>query len=299
MIALKQIEYLLPNKKLQIKTKYKNIINTFLNEKIGAQILPRFTKEELVINFCTKLIKKKINIKKLKKKIGAIILCTQNPDYNGLPHNSSIIHYNLGLDNEVACFDISQGCAGYLYGVVASQSFLKNKQYALLVTCDPYSKIILKNDFSTDILFGDAASVSVLQKNGIGKKLIDYEFFSYGKDYKAIINDGGLKINGKNVMKFCTTIVPLKIKNFLKKNNLDIDAIDQFYFHQGSRYIVDQLCYKLKIPENKRSPAIKNIGNTVSSTLPILMKQYDFKKRKRILICGFGVGLSISIGLMI
>ena len=43
---------------------------------------------------------------------------------------------------------------------------------------------------------------------------------------------------------------------------------------------------------------IKNVGNTVSSTLPILMKQYNFKNKKKILICGFGVGLSVSIGLL-
>lgn len=299
MIALKQIEFLLPNKKLQIKKKYKHVSDSFLKEKIGAKNLPRFSEKETVINFCTKLVKKKIKIEEIKKKIGALILCTQNPDYNGLPHNSSVIHYNLGLKDEVACFDISQGCAGYLYGIVASQSFLKNKQYALLLTCDPYSKIISKNDFSTDILFGDAASVSVLQKNGVGKKLIDYEFFSYGKDYKAIINDGGLNLNGKNVMKFCSNIVPLKIKSFLKKNNLDIDSIDQFYFHQGSKYIIDQVCYRLKIPKIKKSEVIENIGNTVSSSLPILMKKFDFKKRKKTLICGFGVGLSISIGLII
>mgnify|MGYP006103019141 FL=1 len=299
MIALKQIEYLLPKNKLLIKKRYRSVSNLFLKEKIGATKLPRFSEKDTVINICTNLIKKKIAIDEFKKKVGALILCTQNPDFNGLPHNSSVIHYNLGLSEKVACFDISQGCAGYLYGIVASQSFLKKGQFGLLLTCDPYSKIILKNDFSTNILFGDAASITVLKKDGAGKKLIDYEFFSYGKDYEVIINRNGLKMDGKKVMKFCTTIVPSKIKNFLKKNNLTIDSIDQFYFHQGSKYIVDQICYHLKIPKSAKAPVVKNIGNTVSSTLPILMRQYDYKKKKNILICGFGVGLSVSIGLIV
>ena len=298
MITFEQIEFLLPKEKLQIKDKYKSVSGSFLKEKIGSTSLPRFSKKDTVISICTNLVKKKIKIDKFKNKIGAIILCTQNPDFNGLPHNSGVIQHNLSIKNDVACFDISQGCAGYLYGVVASQSFIKTGQYALLFTCDPYSKIISNNNFSTDILFGDAASISVLKKGGNGKKLIDYEFFSYGKEYKAIINENGLKMDGKKVMKFCTSIVPLKIKNFLKKNELDINSIDQFYFHQGSKYIVDQLCYHLKIPKNSRPPISKNIGNTVSSTLPILMKQNDFRKKKKILICGFGVGLSVSIGLI-
>ena len=296
MITLKQIEFLLPKKRIQIKKKYKLVSSAFLKNKIGATSLPRLSDTDSVINLCTK-VSQKLDIQKIKKKIGAIILCSQNPDYNGLPHNSAVIHNNLGLDHNVACFDISQGCAGYLYGLVASQSFIKNNQYALLFTCDPYSKIISSNDFTTDILVGDAATVSIIKKGGPGKKLIDYEFFSYGAEFKAIINDNGLKMDGKKVMKFCTSVVPSKIKNFLKKNNLNINSIDQFYFHQGSKYIVDQISHHLNIPKRSKPPFIKNIGNTVSSTLPILMKQDDYKTKKKILICGFGVGLSVSIGI--
>ena len=299
MIALRQIEYLLPKNKLLIKKKYKFVNNLFLKEKIGATKVTRFSAKDTVINICTNLVKRKISIDRFKEKIGAVILCTQNPDFNGLPHNSSVIHHNLGLNEKVACFDISQGCAGYLYGIVASNSFLKKGQYGLLLTCDPYSRIISKDDFSTDILFGDAASVSLLRKDGYGKKLIDYEFFSYGKDYEAIINRNGLKMDGKKVMKFCTTIVPSKINDFLKKNNLTTDLIDQFYFHQGSKYIVDQICFHLKISKSAKAPVVKNIGNTVSSTLPILMRKYDYKKKKKIVVCGFGVGLSVSIGLIV
>lgn len=297
MITIDQIEFLLPKKKLQIKKKYKKVSSIFLKNKIGATSLPRFSDKDTVVNMCNK-VTQKININKIKNKIKAIILCSQNPDYNGLPHNSSIIQNMLGLNDDVACFDISQGCAGYLYGLVASESFIKKNQYALIFTCDPYSKIISNKDLNTDILFGDAVTVSVIKKHGLGKKLIDYEFYSYGAEYKAIINENGLKMNGKKVMKFCTSIVPAKINNFLKKNNLNINSIDQFYFHQGSKFIVDQISNQLKIPRRSYPPIVKNIGNTVSSTLPILMKSYNFKEKKNILICGFGVGLSISIGLI-
>lgn len=227
-----------------------------------------------------------------------MILCTQNPDFNGLPHNSSIIHNQLKLDSEVACFDISQGCAGYLYGMVSASSFLKNGEYALLFTCDPYSKIIKEMDFNIDILFGDAATVTLLKKGGNSKKLIDFQFFSFGKDYDSIINQNGLNMNGKKVMKFCTSIVPGKIKEFLLRNKLDVKSIDQFYFHQGSKYIIDQLANHLRIPSRSYPPYVKNFGNTVSSTLPILLKKFNFKNKKKILISGFGVGLSISIGLI-
>ena len=59
MIALKQIEYLLPKNKIIIKKKYRSISNLFLKEKIGSTELPRFSEKDTVINICTNLIKKK------------------------------------------------------------------------------------------------------------------------------------------------------------------------------------------------------------------------------------------------
>lgn len=297
MISIEHIEYILPKKKLDIGNKYKNINKKFLNEKIGAHFLPRFSKKNSIIQMCND-VSKKINIKKYRNKIKSLILCTQNPDNNGLPHNSSLIHRKLKLSDNVACFDLSQGCAGYLYGIVATQPFLKEGDYGLLFTCDPYSKIINENNFNTDIIFGDAATLTILKKNQKGKNIIDYEFFNFGDDYSAIINNNGLKMDGKKVMQFCTTVVPEKINKFLKERNLNIESIDQFYFHQGSKFIVEKIFQKLGILKNKNFPFISNLGNTVSSTIPILMKKYNFKKKKKILICGFGVGLSVSIGLI-
>lgn len=282
MISIQQIEYYLPKTKFKIKDKYKAINETFLINKIGATSLPRISKKENVVDICIK-VAKKINLKKYKNKIKSVILCTQNPEFNGLPHNSSIIHNKLDLNDDAACFDISQGCAGYLYGMVSASSFLKKGQYALLFTCDPYSKIIKPKDFNTDILFGDAATVTLLKKDEGPKKLIESQFYSFGKEYNAIINKNGLNMNGKKVMKFCTSVVPEKIKEFLKNNNLDIKSIDQFYFHQGSKHIIDQLSHRLQIPKKSYPPYIKNLGNTVSSTLPILMKKYNYKKKIKFL----------------
>lgn len=298
MISIEQIEYFLPKNVYQISKRYKSINKSFLKKKIGANSLPRLESKETVIDLAMAAANK-LNIDKIKSKIKSVILCTQNPEFGGLPHNSAIIHEKLGINTKSACFDLSQGCAGYLYGVVASESFLSDGEYGLFLTCDPYSKVIKKNDYKTDILFGDASSVTLLKKNGNGKKLYDYEFFSFGSEYDAIINKKGLEMDGKKVMNFCTTIVPKKIKQFLEKNNLNISSIDQFYFHQGSKFIVDQITQHLNIPKKSKPPFISNIGNTVSSTIPILMKANNFKKKKKILICGFGVGLSISIGILI
>ena len=58
MITLKQIEFLLPKKKIKIKEKYKLVSNAFLKNKIGATSLPRLSNKDSVVNLCTKVSKK-------------------------------------------------------------------------------------------------------------------------------------------------------------------------------------------------------------------------------------------------
>ncbi len=54
---------------------------------------------------------------------------------------------------------------------------------------------------------------------------------------------------------------------------------------------------RLKIPEEKFIINIENIGNTVSATIPIALKEMiekgiELKKGNKILLGGFGIGYS-------
>ena len=105
-------------------------------------------------------------------------------------------------------------------------------------------------------------------------------------------------MDGKNVMDFTKNKVPDFVRDFLKKNKLDVSKIDKFYFHQGSKHIVNLVSHSLGLKKTQVAKFVDNIGNTVSSSIPILLSKENFKKDKKILICGFGVGLSISVGLL-
>ncbi len=105
-------------------------------------------------------------------------------------------------------------------------------------------------------------------------------------------------MDGKKVMNFCSTIVPEFINSFLKKNNFKLNDIDSIYLHQGSKHVVETIYKKLGVAEHQKIKIIKDIGNTVSSSIPILIKKNYINKRKKILLCGFGVGLSISVGII-
>lgn len=303
MINILEIRSYIPTKKIDIYKKYKKKINkNFLLEKIGTSKVTRLDKvKDSVITMCIKAFKK---IKKNKlKRIKAIILCTQNPEFNGLPHNSVIIQSKLKkiskyVDNNVACLDISHGCSGYIYSLKTMENYLDEGEQGLIFTCDPYSKIIKSGDYNTELLFGDASSVSLVQKN---KKIkSSYQFYSDGDFYKSLINNKGtLNMNGREVLNFCMDKVPLTLNKILKKNKLSIDKIKNFFFHQGSKFIIKSLRKKLNISDKKMPINILNIGNTVSSAIPITIEKFGLRKiKKPFIICGFGVGLSVSICLI-
>ena len=301
MIKIKNIFTYYPANYFKPLKVYKSINKKFLNEKIGANKLLRKKSKENIISMCMSVAKKS---KFKKENVKALILCTQNPDHNGLPHNSAIIQNKLSLPNNLAAFDLSQGCAGYLYGLDAIKPFLKKKgDLGLLFTCDPYSKIIKKGDYSTEILFGDAATLTIVENSPIKSKnkvVVKSDYFTSGHSYDSIINENGyLKMNGKNVMEFCSIEVVNFLKSFLKKEKINLRSIDKIFLHQGSKYIVDIIYKKLKCRDNQRIEPILNLGNTVSSSIPILLKERNFSKFKKILVCGFGVGLSISVGMLI
>ncbi len=229
--------------------------------------------------------------------VDCLVVCTQNPDGHGLPHTSAIVHGKLGLSPECAAFDISLGCSGYGYSLSVMRAFMEanDLRCGLLFTADPYSKVINKEDKNTALLFGDAATVTLLGDSPrweLGK----FVFGTKGSEGGALcVREDRLYMNGRAVFSFSATTVPESIKRALEKNGLEPDDVDQFILHQGSRYIVNTIRKALKLPEDKVPFAAQGYGNTVSSSIPLILEHAE---ADTVLISGFGVGLSWSSGVL-
>lgn len=228
--------------------------------------------------------------------IDCLIVCTQNPDAHGLPHTSAVVHRKLGLGHDVASFDISLGCSGYVYGLSMITAFMaaNGLRSGLLFTADPYSKIIDQKDWDTELLFGDAATVTWLGEDPIYRcrPAIFGTDGSLGHSISVAERGGQLKMLGSNVFKFSMTAVPAQVQRYLEREALSLEDIDLVLLHQGSRFIVDNLSRKLNLPSEKAPFEAGQTGNTVSSTLPLMLERRLDVPPDRILLCGFGVGLS-------
>ena len=109
-------------------------------------------------------------------------------------------------------------------------------------------------------------------------------------------------MNGFEVWAFFNSAGPKQIKRLLKNNKLEKTDIDQFIFHQASQMTLDSVIKGLKLDKGKVFINIRDIGNTVSASIPIALKdaieQGKIKKGDRVILSGFGVGLSYGSILM-
>lgn len=231
--------------------------------------------------------------------IEALVVVTQNPDCN-IPHTSAIVHQKLGLPTGCACFDISLGCSGFVYSLSIIHAFMTANGFrrGLLLTADPYSKIVDPNDKNTALLFGDGAAATLISDR---PRLVPgrFTFGTQGADHeKLICNDGTLFMNGRAVFNFAAKVVPEDIRKMLAANDLTVADLDRLLLHQGSKIIVETIAERLQIPLSKVPYVIHDYGNTISSTLPIMLQAELDGNAKTIGISGFGVGLSWGSGLL-
>lgn len=250
--------------------------------------------------------------------IDFILLCTQSPDYY-LPTTACLVQEKLSLPTSTGAIDFNLGCSGYVYGLSLAKGLLLGgiAKNILLITSEAYSKHIHPKDKSNRTIFGDAATATLVSDNGFA----EIGNFSLGTDGKGaknlIVENGGLLnpnktglvefdeggnpistdnlyMNGSEIFNFTLEAVPLLVKDALEKNNLTLNDINLHIFHQANRYMMNFLRKKIKIEEEKFYYYLNEVGNTVSSTIPIALynAQKEDKLEGNVLLAGFGVGYS-------
>jgi 3-oxoacyl-[acyl-carrier-protein] synthase-3 len=274
---------------------------------------------DLAINAAEKLfIEHEID----KAEIDFLLLCTQSPDYF-LPTTACVVQDKLGLKKSIGALDFNLGCSGYVYGLGIAKGLIESGSAStvLLITAETYSKFIHPNDKSNKTIFGDAAAATLITSDtGLPIRQLIYGTDGAGAE-NLIVKNGGIKnrksgskdilieedgsfyknddylfMNGGEIFGFTAQNVPLLVSNVLKKNGLLQSEIDLFIFHQANKYMLDFIRKKIGIPNDKFFYFLENCGNTVSSTVPIALKEameQDLATpQKKILLAGFGVGYS-------
>jgi len=115
----------------------------FIRTKIGATKIPRKDKMEETSDLAAAAVRKLTEGSALETEhIDALIVVTQNGDGSGLPHTAAVVQDRLELESNVAAFDVSLGCSGYVYGLTILKGFIQEAglKNGVLVTADPFSQ---------------------------------------------------------------------------------------------------------------------------------------------------------------
>ncbi len=264
-----------------------------------------------------------------RERIGAILFCTQSGDYL-LPPDSTMLQGDLELDDDVFALDFNLACSGFVYGLALAQSLIVGgiARDILLVTADTYSRFIHPQDRAARTLFGDGAAATWISASETDRGLVDVQCATAGKDHGMfIVPAGGCRLprspetavpkadlggsirskdniymDGSGILAFVEAKVPPQVRHVLERNDLTIDDIDLVVMHQASKVTLDALNRSLGISPEKAYTNIRNIGNTVSASIPIALKEATDEGRLPagglVLVSGFGVGMSWATGIL-
>lgn len=325
-IEIAQIEYYLPGDRISnddLQEENPDWDMGRLSEKSGVYNRYIAKSDETAFDLACKACEKLFSNQEISKdSINGIIFCTQSPDYI-MPSNAFLLHKHLKLGQSVFAFDINLACSGFIYGLSIARGFIATGlgKNILLVNADTYSKYINPRDRSAKILFGDGAAASIISgKESQG--VIDIMLASSGKDFDSFyIPSGGCRMpksestsveamdaagnihsaenihmNGFGVWKFIASTVPKQINEILSRNGYSVNDIDLYVFHQASKMTLDSLIKGSKIDPEKVFSNIQHVGNLVSASIPVALKDAliagRLKKGDLVLLSGFGVGLS-------
>tara|TARA_B100001540_G_C15792423_1_gene636105 strand:- start:1180 stop:2166 length:987 start_codon:yes stop_codon:yes gene_type:complete len=266
----------------------------------------RLNTSELCISASKKLIN---GLKWKKSSIGFIIFVSQTRDHI-LPQTSCKIQESLNLDKKILTLDIPMGCSGFVNGLYLSFLLSVNlKKNGLLLCGDVVSKLIDKKQEKMKYLFGDSGSAIGIKYNAKNKNKNYFNFGTDGSGSKHLIYQSSginffltnnfLKMDGAKIFEFALNKVPTQVEDILRESKNNIKDINYVIFHQANKFLLKTLSEKIGFKKNNVLYSIHKYGNTNSASIPITMfENYNKLKNKKILISGFGVGLTWSSGII-
>ena len=240
--------------------------------------------------------------------VQAVIFISQTPDYQ-LPATACVLQNRLNLPKHCLAFDVNLGCSGYIYGLHLAASLVSTGlNNILLLVGDTISKLVEPGDRSTELLFGDAGTASIIShhhesslafefgSDGSGREHIVAKKWMPGHELREDFQNGlYLKMNGGEVFSFTLRTVPKLVNSFIEELNLKPSEISNCFYHQANLFMLKHLLKKSGFKSEQVPVSMEKFGNTSGASIPLSICALPQKDYKNTLLVGFGVGLSWGI----
>ncbi len=248
------------------------------------------------------------------EELDLIIVATCTPDYSNMPATASLVQHALGA-TRAGAFDLNAVCSGFLYGLATGSQFILNGVHkaVLIIGAEVFTRILDWTDRSTCVLFGDAAGAVVLQPTSEPGGLLSFVLGSDGSGACSLYVPAGgsrrpashetvearehyVKMQGRDVFRFATRVLPESVVQALEKAGLTTDDIDLLIPHQANVRIIDAAARRLKLRDESVFVNVERYGNTSAASIPVALCEAIDGGRvgagDTLVMSGFGAGLS-------
>jgi 3-oxoacyl-[acyl-carrier-protein] synthase-3 len=221
--------------------------------------------------------------------IDMIVVATSTPDRQA-PSCACFVQDKIKAYQAVA-FDVAAVCSGALFTIAVAHEFIKNGtyQHVLVIGADTFSTI---TDWERrdSVFFGDGAGAMVLSPTEEDKGFIDFDMHSDGRGKEHFTIPGGgsenpaskksvkrkqhyFQMNGQEVYKTATKVVPESINTILKRNDISVEDVAYMIPHQPSIGILKSIAKSVGLPFEKVTTNMDKYANTSGGTIPIVFDE--------------------------
>ncbi len=207
----------------------------------------------------------------------------------------------------VAAYDINAACSGYLYALQAAHDFLQNQPQGrvLVVTAEVLSRLLDRDDPSTVLVFGDAASATVVYGDahfdGAAARLFRPDISGKSDDRNALTvpvpGQGYVRMDGQRVFREAVRAMVGSLNRVCAGQGLGLGDLDMVVPHQANQRIIDAIAQRTGANAYSN---IKHFGNTSSTSIPLCLAEVlpDAPAGQRLGLCAFGGGYTYAAAVL-
>ncbi len=225
-----------------------------------------------------------------REEIDAIVFGTITPD-NTFPSAGCHLQRKLGLP-PVPSFDLSAACSGFIYAMTTGWSFISCgfAEHVLVIGAEILSNITDYDDRSMCVLFGDGAGAAVLGPENGHREIRYTNMYASGDDDDLMVVPAGgsrmpltvenvkegkhyMQMKGRKVFKFAVTTMSDMIREAAEEGDIDVGDIDLVVPHQVNQRIMDKVCDRIGLPQERMYSNINRYGNTSGASIPLALDE--------------------------
>jgi 3-oxoacyl-[acyl-carrier-protein] synthase-3 len=252
-----------------------------------------------------------------KNAVDLIIVACATPDQSQ-PATACLVQEKLGISaGQCPAFDVNSVCAGFVFALNVAQGMMltapKQYRHVLVIGADAFTKILDWKDRRTCVFFGDGAGAVLLTQATADDQRFHFSLGTDGRGSKFIEVPGGgtrlpatpeviekrlnkFNMNGPKVWDFAVSTVPKAVRALLAQHDLRPGDLDLLILHQSNLRMLESIMKDLELPMEKTVTTVETYGNTAAASIPLTLRKAQqqgiLKAGSRVMLCGFGGGLS-------